>query len=105
MIAVSLTLLLGLAIYLGLSLRLRSLGVYYAAVAVTLCIWASSAVVWNTYTVILPMLAGALGSILLALAGIRAAWRAHTAGDGARDLWIGGVVAVLLPFVLIYLAR
>jgi hypothetical protein len=104
MVAVMMTLLLGLAIYLGLSWR-PSLGAYYAAVAGVLVIWASSLAFWNTYTVMLPMVFGTLGSILLALSGIRAAWRAHRSGDLARNLWLGGVAAVLLPFALLFWSR
>jgi hypothetical protein len=103
MVAIMMTLLLGLAIYLGLSWQPRSLGTYYAAVAAALAVWASSLAFWNTYTVMLPFVFGTLGSLLLALAGIRAAWRAHAAGDLSRSLWIGGVCAVLLPLVLLLL--
>jgi hypothetical protein len=105
MVGVMMTLLLGLAIYLGLSWRPRRLGTYYAAVAGVLGIWASSLGFWNTYTVMLPMVFGTLGSILLALTGIRAAWRAHRSGDLSRNLWLGGVGAVLLPFALWFTSR
>ncbi len=105
MVAIGLTLLLGLVLYLGLTLRLRRLSTYYLAVAVTLGVWASSAAFWNSYTVILPILLGALGSVLLALAGLRAAWLAHAAGDVARAFWLSGVIAVLLPFLLLFFRR
>jgi hypothetical protein len=105
MVAVGLTLLLGLALYLGLTLRLRRLSTYYLAIAATLGVWASSIAFWNSYTVILPILVGALGSILLALAGLRAAWRAHAAGDAARAFWLAGVVVALTPFGLMFFAR
>jgi hypothetical protein len=104
MVGVMMTLLLGLAIYLGLSWRPRSLGTYYAAVAGVLGIWASSLAFWNTYTVMLPMVFGTLGSVLLALTGICAAWRAHRSGDLSRNLWIAGVGAALLPFALVFVS-
>jgi hypothetical protein len=105
MVAVMMTLLLGLAIYLGLSWRPRNLGTYYAAVASVLAIWASSLAFWNTYTVMLPLVFGTLGSILLALTGVRTAWRAHRSGDLSRNFWIAGAGAVLLPFALLYWSR
>jgi hypothetical protein len=105
MVTVMMTLLLGLAIYLGLSWRPRSLGAYYSAVAGVLAIWASSLAFWNTYTVMLPMVVGTLGSILLALSGIGAAWRAHRSDDLSRNLWLGGVAAALLPFALLFWSR
>ena len=89
--------LLGLAVYLGLRWQLQSLASYYIAVAVTLAIWASSLAFVNSYTIILPMLLGALGSLLLALAGLRAAWRGHVARDGSAAFWLAGTGAVLLP--------
>jgi hypothetical protein len=68
-------------------------------------IWASSLAFWNTYTVMIPMVFGTLGSILLALTGISAAWRTHRSGDLSRNLWIAGAAAVLLPFALLLGSR
>ena len=101
MVTVSFALLLGLAILTGVRWRVRSLKTYYFAVAGALAIWTSSLAFINSYTVILPLVLGALASLVVALVGIRAARRAHLAGDGSRDFWIGGVCAALLPFLLI----
>jgi hypothetical protein len=70
-----------------------------------LAIWASSLAFWNTYTIMLPLTFGTLGSILLALTGIRAAWRAHRSGDLSRNLWIAGAGVCLLPFALLFWSR
>ena len=102
MVAISLALLLGLAIYAGLRWQLRSLTTYFVAVVGTLAIWGSSLAFRNSYTVILPLVFGALASLLLALVGIRAAWRGHIAGDGSRGFWIAGTCAALLPFMLLF---
>ncbi len=101
-VAIALALLLGLTIWAGLRWELRSLRGYYLAVAGALAIWASTLAFVNTYAVILPMVIGALASLILALVGIRGAVRAHRAGDGARDFWIAGTAAALLPFLLIF---
>lgn len=96
--------LLGLAIFAGLRWQLRSLRTYYVAVAVALAIWSSSLAFWNQYTVILPLVFGALASLVLALVGIRGAWRSHIAGDLSRAFWIVGTCVVLLPFLLLVFA-
>lgn len=101
MVGISLALLLGLTIYVGLRWQLQSLTTYFVAVVGTLAIWGSMLAFWNTYAVMLPFVFGSLASLLVALVGVRAAWRGHTAGDGSTAFWLAGTCAVLLPFALL----
>jgi hypothetical protein len=75
-ITLGLAFMLGLIIYSGVSWQLRSLAGYFTAVVVALGLWASAFTLRQTYTAILPLLLGAMASLLLALVGLRSAQRA-----------------------------
>ena len=92
--------LLGLTIYVGVHWRLQSLAGYFTAVAVALGLWAS-AFTLQSITAILPLLLGALVSLLLALVGLRSAQRARQDDHGHPELWILGVFLVVTPFLVI----
>src|SRR5215216_698024 len=76
-ITLGLAFLLGLTIYLAVRWQLQSLAGYFTAVVVALGLWASAFMLRQTYTAILPLLLGALASLLLALVGLRSAQRAR----------------------------
>jgi hypothetical protein len=99
-ITLGLTLLLGLTIYVGLRWQLQSLAGYFTAVVAVLGLWAS-AFLLQSYTAILPLLLGALASLLLALVGLRSAQRARRDGHGRPGLWILGTCLVVAPFLVI----
>jgi len=100
-ITLGLALLLGLTIYAGLRWQLQSLAGYFTAVVVTLGLWASALTLRQTYTVILPLLLGALASLLLALVGLRSALRARQDEHGRPGLWILGICLVVAPFLVV----
>jgi hypothetical protein len=99
-ITLGLTFLLGLTIYVGVRWQLRSLVGYVTAGVAALGLWAS-AFTLQTYTAILPLLLGALASLLLALVGLRSAQRARQDGQGHVGLWILGICLVVSPFLVI----
>lgn len=99
-ITLGLALLLGLTIYVGLRWQLQSLAGYFTAVVAALGLWAS-AFALQTYTAILPLVLGALASLLLALVGLRSAQRARQDGHGRPGLWILGTCLVVTPFLVI----
>ncbi len=100
MITLGLALLIGLTIYVGVRWQLQSLGGYLTAVVVALGLWAS-AFTLQTYTAILPLLLGALASLLLALVGFRSALRARQDDHGKPEFWILGICLVVAPFLVI----
>jgi hypothetical protein len=99
-ITLGLAFLLGLTIYVGVRWQLRSLAGYFTAGVAALGLWAS-AFTLQTYTAILPLLLGALASLLLALVGLRSAQRARQDGQGHVGLWILGICLVVSPFLVI----
>ena len=101
MITLGLALMLGLIIYLGVRWQLRSLAGYFTAVVVALGLWASALALRHTYTPILPLLLGAMASLLLALVGLRSAHRATHEDHGHPELWILGICLVVTPFLVI----
>jgi hypothetical protein len=101
MVAVGMAVLLCLAIWVGATWRLESLKLYFALLAANLLVWSCMAFLLDSYAVILPIILGALASLLLALAGGRAGWRAYAAGDRAQVFWVAGVIVALLPFALL----
>jgi hypothetical protein len=100
-ISLGLAFLVGLTIYVGVRWQLQSLAGYFTAVVVALGLWASAFMLRQTVTVILPLLLGALASLLLALVGLRSALRARQDDHGQPELWILGVCLVLAPFLAI----
>ena len=100
MITLGLALLIGLTIYVGVRWQLQSLAGYFTAVVVALGLWAS-AFTLQTYTAILPLLLGALASLLLALVGLRSALRARQDDHGQPEFWILGICLVVAPFLVI----
>ena len=101
MITLGLALLIGLSIYVGVRWQLQSLAGYFTAVVVTLGLWASAFALRQTYTVILPLLLGALASLLLALVGLRSALRARQDDHGRPEFWTLGICLVVAPFLVI----
>ena len=101
MITLGLAFLLGLTVYAGVRWHLQSLAGYYTAVLATLGLWASAFILRQTYTVIIPLVLGALASLLLALVGLRSAQRARQQGEGQPALWILGMGLVVAPFLVI----
>jgi hypothetical protein len=101
MITLGLALLLGLTVYAGVRWRLQSLSRYFTAVLVALGLWASSFMLRQTYSVIIPLVLGALASVLLALVGLRSAQRAGQEAHGQPGLWLLGIGLVLAPFLVI----
>ena len=101
MITLGLALMLGLIIYLGIRWQLRSLAGYFTAVVLALGLWASAWALRQTYTAILPLLLGAMASLLLALVGLRSAHRAMHEDHGHPELWILGICFVATPFVVL----
>jgi di/tricarboxylate transporter len=99
-ITLGLALLIGLTIYVGVRWQLQSLAGYFTAVVVALGLWAS-AFTLQTYTAILPLLLGALASLLLALVGLRSALRARQDDHGQPEFWVLGVCLVVAPFIVI----
>jgi hypothetical protein len=99
-ITLGLALLIGLTIYVGVRWQLQSLAGYFTAVVVALGLWAS-AFTLQTYTAILPLLLGALASLLLALVGLRSALRARQDDHGKPEFWILGICLVVAPFLVI----
>jgi hypothetical protein len=99
-ITLGLALLIGLSIYVGVRWQLQSLAGYFTAVVVALGLWAS-AFTLQTYTAILPLLLGALASLLLALVGLRSALRARQDDHGQPEFWILGICLVVAPFLVI----
>ena len=100
MITLGLAFLLGLTIYVGVRWQLQSLAGYFTAVAAALGLWVS-ALTLQTYTAILPLLLGALASVLLTLVGLRSAQRARQDRHGHPGLWIVGICLVVSPFLVI----
>ena len=100
MITLGLAFLLGLTIYVGVRWQLQSLAGYFTAVVAALGLWAS-AFTLQTYTAILPLLLGALASLLLALVGLRSALRARQGDHGHPGFWILGVCLVVTPLLVI----
>ena len=100
MITLGLAFLLGLTIYVGVRWQLQSLAGYFTAVVAALGLWAS-AFTLQTYTAILPLLLGALASLLLAVVGLRSALRARQGDHGHPGFWILGVCLVVTPFLVI----
>jgi hypothetical protein len=100
-ITLGLAFLLGLTIYAGVRWQLHSLAGYFTAVVVALGLWASAFMLRQTYTAILPLLVGALASLLLALVGLRSAQRARQDDHGQPELWILGICLVVAPFMVI----
>ena len=100
MITLGLAFLLGLTIYVGVRWQLQSLAGYFTAVAAALGLWAT-ALTLQTYTAILPLLLGALASVLLTLVGFRSAQRARQDRHGHTGLWILGICLVVSPFLVI----
>ncbi len=101
MITLGLAFLLGVTIYAGLRWQLQSLAGYFAAVVVALGLWASAVMLRQTYTAILPLLLGALASLLLALVGLRSAQRARQDDQGQARYWILGACLVLAPLLVV----
>ena len=101
MITLGLAFLLGLTIYVGLRWQLQSLAGYFTAVVVALGLWASALIMRQTYTAILPLLLGALASLLLAVVGLRSAQRARQDDHGHPGFWVLGVCLVVTPFLVI----
>ena len=101
MITLGLALLIGLTIYVGVRLQLQSLADYFTAVVIALGLWASAFMLRQTYTAILPLLLGALASLLLALVGVRSAHRARHDDHGQPEFWILGICLVVSPFLVI----
>lgn len=101
MITLGLAVLLGLTIYVGVRWQPQSLAGYFAAVVVALGLWASAFTLRQTYTAILPLLLGALTSLLLALVGLRSAQRARQDDHGRPEFWILGVCLVVAPFLAV----
>ena len=101
MITLGLALLVGLTIYVGVRWQLRSLAGYFTAVVVALGLWVSAFALRQTYTAILPLLLGALASLLLALVGLRSALRARQDDHGQPGFWILGICLVVAPFLVI----
>jgi hypothetical protein len=100
-ITLGLALLVGLTIYVGVRWQLQSLAGYFTAVVVALGLWASAFMLRQTYTVLLPLLLGALASLLLALVGLRSALRARQDDHGQPEFWILGICLVVAPFLAI----
>jgi hypothetical protein len=96
-----LAVLIGLTIYVGVRWQLQSLAGYFTAVVVALGLWASAFILRQTYTAILPLLLGALASLLLALVGLRSAQRARQDDQGQPEFWILGTCLVVAPFLVI----
>ena len=103
MITLGLAFLVGLTIYLGLRWQLQSVAGYFTAVLAALGLWAG-AFTLQTYTAVLPLVLGALASLLLALVGLRSAHRARQDGHGHPGTWILGTCLVVTPF-LVMVAR
>ena len=101
MITLGLALLLGLTVYAGVRWRLQSLAGYFTAVLVALGLWASAFMLRQTYSAIIPLVLGALASLLLALVGLRSAQRAGQEAHGQPGLWLLGTGLVLAPFLVI----
>jgi hypothetical protein len=99
-ITLGLAFLLGLTIYVGVRWQLQSLPTYFTGVVAALALWAG-AFTLQTYTAILPLLLGAMGSLLLALVGLRSAQRARQDGHGRPGLWILGTCLVVTPFLVV----
>jgi hypothetical protein len=100
-ITLGLAFLLGLTIYAGVRWQLRSLAGYFTAVVVALGLWASAFALRQTYTAIVPLLLGALASLVLALVGVRSALRARQDDQGQPELWILGICLVVAPFLVV----
>jgi hypothetical protein len=100
-ITLGLAFLLGLTIYAGLRWQLHSLAGYFTAVVVALGLWASAFTLRQTYTAMLPLLLGALASLLLALVGLRSAQRARQDDHGRPEFWFLGICLVVAPFLVI----
>ena len=101
MITLGLALLIGLTIYVGVRWQLQSLAGYFTAVIVALGLWVSAFMLRQTYTAILPLLLGALASLLLALVGVRSAQRARQDDHGQPEFWILGICLAVAPFLVI----
>ena len=101
MITLGLAFLIGLTIYVGVRWQLQSLAGYFTAVVVALGLWASAFMLRQTYTAILPLLLGALASLLLALVGLGSALRARQDEHGQPEFWILGICLVVAPFLAI----
>jgi hypothetical protein len=100
-ITLGLAFLLGLTIYAGVRWQLQSLAGYFTAVVVALGLWAGAFTLRQTYTAILPLLLGALASLLLALVGLRSVQRARHDDHGQPEFWILGICLVVSPFFVI----
>ena len=100
MITLGMAFLLGLTIYVGVRWHLQSLAGYFTGVMAALGLWAS-AFTLQSITAILPLLLGALASLLLALVGLRSAQRARQDTHGHPGFWILGVCLVVAPFLVI----
>lgn len=101
MVAIVITLLLGLAIYAGLRWQVGSPMAFLIAVAGTLAIWGSAFLLQQSYAVVLPLVLGFVASTLLGLAGARAAWRARSAADGSEWLWFLGTALAVAPLLVV----
>lgn len=101
MITLGIALGLALAIYAGLSWPVRSVTAYFTGVAGTLAVWAAAFGLRQSYTTILLVLLGVIGSVVFGLAGARAWWRARSAADEAHRLWLLGSTLAVTPLVLL----
>ena len=101
MITLGLAFLLGVTIYAGVRWQLQSLPGYLTAVVATLGLWASAFALRQTYTAILPLLLGAMASLLLTLVGLRSAHRARHDDQSHPGFWILGICLLVIPFLVI----
>jgi hypothetical protein len=85
MITLGLAFLLGLTIYVGVRWQLQSLPTYFTGVVAAFALWAG-AFTLQTYTAILPLVLGALASLLLALVGL------SRRGEPGKRAWAPGVM-------------
>jgi|GEM_PF-1917755 len=100
MVTLGVALVLAAAIYAGLTWRLASRPAFFAGVAITLALWAAAVWLPPSYSNVLWLLLGLVGSLVFGLTGLLAWWRVRAAGGTTQWPWLGGSALAVAPVIL-----